>query len=164
MTLQWILDFLVCNGLGIWLGIKTSQYLEMKAYHWRGLWKIPTLKYVFTLRIKIHTCLSTCNMYIFCFCWWYSFQGEVEACCLAVHSLLLDWLPVGLHRVFHSICLCLPDDFVCECNQYYSYCFIAAQLYFSVALARTECFLLEDHLVDTTQPFLKPLSRNSVCI
>lgn len=42
--MQWILDFLVCNGLGIWLGIKTSQYLEMKAYHWMGLWKIPTLK------------------------------------------------------------------------------------------------------------------------
>ena len=22
----------------------TCHYLEMKAYHWRGLWKIPTLK------------------------------------------------------------------------------------------------------------------------
>ena len=41
---QWILDFLLCNGLGIWLGMKTCEYLEMKTYYWKGLWKIPTFK------------------------------------------------------------------------------------------------------------------------
>ena len=44
LSLQWILDFLVCNGLGIVCGMMTCHYLEMKSYHWRGLWKIPTLK------------------------------------------------------------------------------------------------------------------------
>lgn len=34
----------MCNGLGIVLGMMTCHYLEMKGYHWRGLWKIPTLK------------------------------------------------------------------------------------------------------------------------
>ena len=29
-VLQWILDFLVCNGLGIYLGMLTCHYLSMK--------------------------------------------------------------------------------------------------------------------------------------
>jgi phosphatidylserine synthase 2 len=41
---HWVLDFAVCNGLGIWLGIKTCEYLEMKSYHWRGLYKTPTIR------------------------------------------------------------------------------------------------------------------------
>ncbi|XP_013777085.1 phosphatidylserine synthase 2-like [Limulus polyphemus] len=39
---HWILDALVCNGLGIYFGMKTLHYLSMKPYHWRGLWNIPT--------------------------------------------------------------------------------------------------------------------------
>lgn len=38
---HWIMDALVCNGLGIWLGMKTLRYLSMKPYHWRGMWNIP---------------------------------------------------------------------------------------------------------------------------
>ncbi|XP_003385624.1 PREDICTED: phosphatidylserine synthase 2-like [Amphimedon queenslandica] len=41
---HWILDFAVCNGLGIYLGVLTCKYLAMKNYHWRGLFKIPSLK------------------------------------------------------------------------------------------------------------------------
>lgn len=41
---HWILDALVCNGLGIYLGIKTLNYFSMKTYHWRGLWGIPTYR------------------------------------------------------------------------------------------------------------------------
>lgn len=41
---HWILDFLVCNGLGIYLGMKTCEYFSMKPYNWRGLWNIPTFK------------------------------------------------------------------------------------------------------------------------
>jgi phosphatidylserine synthase 2 len=41
---KWILDFLVCNGLGIYLGLKTCEYFSMKPYNWRGLWNIPTFK------------------------------------------------------------------------------------------------------------------------
>lgn len=39
---HWILDALVCNGLGIWLGMKTLNYLNASTYHWRGLWSIHT--------------------------------------------------------------------------------------------------------------------------
>ncbi|EJC98958.1 phosphatidylserine synthase 2 [Fomitiporia mediterranea MF3/22] len=34
---HWILDVLVCNWLGTYLGMKTCQYFEVKHYEWRGL-------------------------------------------------------------------------------------------------------------------------------
>ncbi|KAL1950514.1 hypothetical protein VTO73DRAFT_5638 [Trametes versicolor] len=33
---HWILDVLVCNWLGTYLGMKTCQYFEVKHYIWRG--------------------------------------------------------------------------------------------------------------------------------
>ncbi|CAF1529748.1 unnamed protein product, partial [Didymodactylos carnosus] len=41
---HWILDALICNGGGIYLGLKTCEYLKMKPYNWRGMWKIPTVR------------------------------------------------------------------------------------------------------------------------
>ncbi|KAI9592766.1 phosphatidyl serine synthase-domain-containing protein [Syncephalis fuscata] len=38
---HWILDVLVCNWLGIYFGMKTCQYLEMKGYRWEGIRDIP---------------------------------------------------------------------------------------------------------------------------
>jgi len=32
-----ILDILVCNGLGIWVGMKLCQYLEMREYKWESI-------------------------------------------------------------------------------------------------------------------------------
>ncbi|KAF7364781.1 Phosphatidylserine synthase 2 [Mycena venus] len=34
---HWILDVLVCNWIGTYLGMKTCQYFEVKPYSWRGL-------------------------------------------------------------------------------------------------------------------------------
>lgn len=34
---HWILDVLVCNWLGTYIGMKTCQYFEVKHYTWRGL-------------------------------------------------------------------------------------------------------------------------------
>lgn len=39
---HWILDFIICNGLGIWLGMLTLNYLNIKTYSWRGLYHIPS--------------------------------------------------------------------------------------------------------------------------
>ncbi|CAF0783183.1 unnamed protein product [Adineta steineri] len=41
---HWILDALICNSGGIYLGMKTCEYLKMKRYNWRGLWTIPTVR------------------------------------------------------------------------------------------------------------------------
>ncbi|KAL0629138.1 Phosphatidylserine synthase 2 [Plecturocebus cupreus] len=47
---QWIMDVLVCNGLGIYCGMKTLEWLSLKTYKWQGLWNIPTYKYVVGLQ------------------------------------------------------------------------------------------------------------------
>ncbi|CAF2136228.1 unnamed protein product [Rotaria magnacalcarata] len=41
---KWILDALICNGGGIYLSMKTCEYLKMKPYNWRGMWTIPTVR------------------------------------------------------------------------------------------------------------------------
>ena len=41
---HWILDFVVCNGLGIYFGLKCIKYLTMKEYRWCNLWNIHTYK------------------------------------------------------------------------------------------------------------------------
>jgi len=41
---HWIFDALVCNGLGIYFGMLTCEYLKMRPYHWRGMWNIPSYR------------------------------------------------------------------------------------------------------------------------
>ncbi|XP_067935492.1 phosphatidylserine synthase 2-like [Watersipora subatra] len=41
---HFIMDILVCNGLGIWLGMRTLDYLSWKKYSWRGIWNLPSLR------------------------------------------------------------------------------------------------------------------------
>ncbi|XP_002128264.2 phosphatidylserine synthase 2 [Ciona intestinalis] len=41
---HWVLDFLLCNGLGVFLGLKYVRYLSIKEYKWHGLWNIPSYK------------------------------------------------------------------------------------------------------------------------
>lgn len=41
---HWIMDALLCNGLGIVVGIWTLNYFSMKTYSWRGLWNIPSYR------------------------------------------------------------------------------------------------------------------------
>ncbi|EGD76935.1 hypothetical protein PTSG_07276 [Salpingoeca rosetta] len=41
---HWVLDFIVCNGGGIAVGLLLCRYLEMKEYRWRGINKIPTAR------------------------------------------------------------------------------------------------------------------------
>jgi len=33
---HWVLDVLICNWIGTYLGMKTCQYFEVKPYEWRG--------------------------------------------------------------------------------------------------------------------------------
>uniref|UniRef100_A0A8C6SIN8 Phosphatidylserine synthase n=1 Tax=Neogobius melanostomus TaxID=47308 RepID=A0A8C6SIN8_9GOBI len=45
---HWIMDVLVCNGLGIYCGMKTLAWLSMKPYQWQGLGKIKRIAFQFT--------------------------------------------------------------------------------------------------------------------
>eukprot|EP00483_Globobulimina_turgida_P003479 UN03485 len=40
---QWLLDVLICNGLGLELGLLTCNYLEHKTYEWCDLFDTGTL-------------------------------------------------------------------------------------------------------------------------
>ncbi|KAK0445715.1 phosphatidyl serine synthase-domain-containing protein [Armillaria borealis] len=37
LSFKWVLDVLICNWVGTYLGMKVCQYLEVKPYEWRGL-------------------------------------------------------------------------------------------------------------------------------
>ena len=41
---QWSLDVLVCNWLGLYIGMETVKYFSMKTYHWRGIQEIPNVR------------------------------------------------------------------------------------------------------------------------
>eukprot|EP01147_Barroeca_monosierra_P003443 gene3443-6081_t len=41
---HWILDFVICNGGGILVGLLLCRYLSMKEYRWRGIHTIPTAR------------------------------------------------------------------------------------------------------------------------
>lgn len=41
---HWIMDVLVCNAIGIWAGIKTCEYFEMRIYSWQGWSEIQGVK------------------------------------------------------------------------------------------------------------------------
>ena len=40
---HWLLDVAICNALGIWAGMWTCRYLQMKTYCWRGIRELPSL-------------------------------------------------------------------------------------------------------------------------
>jgi phosphatidylserine synthase 2 len=41
---HWVLDVALCNALGIWAGMKTCDYFEMRTYSWQGWHTIPDIK------------------------------------------------------------------------------------------------------------------------
>ncbi|KAI8869095.1 PSS-domain-containing protein [Ramicandelaber brevisporus] len=41
---HWFLDVLICNWLGIYVGMKTCEYFAVKQYSWRGFFEIQTYR------------------------------------------------------------------------------------------------------------------------
>eukprot|EP01059_Diplonema_ambulator_P011284 TRINITY_DN21232_c0_g1_i1.p1 TRINITY_DN21232_c0_g1~~TRINITY_DN21232_c0_g1_i1.p1 ORF type:complete len:420 (+),score=75.73 TRINITY_DN21232_c0_g1_i1:93-1262(+) len=41
---QLVYDILICNGLGIYIGSKLSQYLEVRSYNWESIGNVPTFR------------------------------------------------------------------------------------------------------------------------
>ncbi len=41
---HWLMDVLICNWAGIWLGMRTCKYLALKTYSWRRIQEIPSIK------------------------------------------------------------------------------------------------------------------------
>ncbi|GMR31176.1 hypothetical protein PMAYCL1PPCAC_01371, partial [Pristionchus mayeri] len=41
---SWILDVLLCNGLGIWVGLKICDYFQMRTFYWESIKDIETTR------------------------------------------------------------------------------------------------------------------------
>lgn len=84
------MDVLVCNGLGIYCGMKTLAWLSMKPYQWQGLWNIPTYKYNFIHSAPVTHQLSFIiyflNLILHLLC---ASQGEDKAYSIPVHTVQL---------------------------------------------------------------------------
>ncbi|XP_066275656.1 phosphatidylserine synthase 2-like [Branchiostoma lanceolatum] len=97
---HWIMDVLICNGLGIWCGMKTVEYLKMKPYHWRGLWHIPTY------RGKMRRMVAQFTPYN-----WTSFDWKPTLSLkrwLAVLGIITMWLLAELNAFYLKTILWIP--------------------------------------------------------
>ncbi|OAX37052.1 PSS-domain-containing protein [Rhizopogon vinicolor AM-OR11-026] len=99
---HWILDVLVCNWLGTYLGMKTCQYLEVKPYEWRGL------RQTRGLRSKARRVLSQFSPHD-----WTAFKWEGTASCLhyfIVVLLLAVFLAAELNPFYLKSLLWMEPD------------------------------------------------------
>ncbi|XP_071509652.1 phosphatidylserine synthase 2-like [Diadema antillarum] len=97
---HWVMDFLVCNGLGIWLGMKTLNYLNIKTYSWRGLYHIPTY------RGKLKRMMLQFTPYS-----WTRFEWrptENLKRWIAVLVIVTMWLVSELNTFYLKTCLWIP--------------------------------------------------------
>nr|XP_053635031.1 phosphatidylserine synthase 2-like [Cherax quadricarinatus] len=87
---HWIMDALLCNGLGIYCGLQSLKYFSMKTYHWRGLWNIPTY------RGKLRRIMAQFGPYVWVdYDWkplsslgrWFSMLGIIAIMTLLISSL-----------------------------------------------------------------------------
>ncbi|KAJ1968739.1 hypothetical protein H4R35_006344 [Dimargaris xerosporica] len=89
---HWILDVLVCNWLGIYIGMKTCEYFEMKQYSWRGIWQIST------------------------------YRGKIQrtAAQFTPHSWTkFEWGPTKSFRNYLGVLVVVMVILVCELNAFY---------------------------------------------
>ncbi|KAJ1979177.1 hypothetical protein H4R34_002932 [Dimargaris verticillata] len=89
---HWILDVLVCNWLGIYIGIKTCEYFEMKQYSWRGIRQIST------------------------------YRGKIQrtAAQFTPHSWTkFEWGPTKSFRNYLGVLVVVMVILVCELNAFY---------------------------------------------
>ncbi|XP_018010579.1 phosphatidylserine synthase 2 [Hyalella azteca] len=97
---HWIMDALVCNGLGIYFGLLTLNYFSMKTYHWRGLWNIPSY------RGKLRRILAQFGPYVWVDYDWKPFSSLGRWC--AVLLLIAGFLLVELNTFYLKFVLWIP--------------------------------------------------------
>lgn len=88
----WIMDVFVCNGLGIYCGMKIFEWLFLKMYKWQGFWNILIYKGKMK-RI----------VFQFMFYSWVCFEWKLvfSLCCwLVVCGIILVFLLVELNMFY----------------------------------------------------------------
>lgn len=92
-----VLDILLCNGIGIWLGMQTCRYLQMKEYDWAGMGRAKRVI------LRSITQFSPEKYDVF---QWEIFSSPKRV--LAVMLLVIMWASVELNTFFLKNCLWVP--------------------------------------------------------
>eukprot|EP00056_Hartaetosiga_gracilis_P008553 m.122267 g.122267 ORF g.122267 m.122267 type:complete len:1192 (-) comp12936_c0_seq8:116-3691(-) len=99
---HWILDFVLCNGTGIVLGLWVCKLLAMREYRWRGFATIPTAKG------KIMRAVAQFSPYA-----WQNFQwGPFKDLKHWVATLFVIWMMLcaDLNAFYFKSALWIPAD------------------------------------------------------
>ncbi|CAG8438723.1 2400_t:CDS:2 [Scutellospora calospora] len=99
---EWILDVLICNWAGLYFGMKTCEYFQMKNYSWRGIKQISSLKGKVKRTVQQFTPRE-----------WTSFEwGTTKSFknYIAVIGLLFAFLQVELNSFYLKYLLWIPPD------------------------------------------------------
>lgn len=89
---HWILDVLLANGIGIFIGMKICKYLSMKTYSWRGIGEIESVQGKLQRSLKQFTPHS-----------WTSF----------------DWAATKTVEGYATVLLIIAMEILCELNAFY---------------------------------------------
>ena len=103
----------MCNGMGIFMGLRTLQYFRVKHYSWRGLWSIPSYRYAcISIKILLQHLPSTAFDQL---------QGQVKANYSPVWSSLLDRLRLEAHVIPRPVDGSFRNNFCRKIAQYTHY-------------------------------------------
>ncbi|CAG0884763.1 unnamed protein product [Cyprideis torosa] len=99
---HWIMDALVCNGLGIFVGLIILNKFSMHRYCWRGLWKISSY------RGKLRRIIAQFGPYS-----WTDFEWKPTSSLgrwISVLSITLLFLITELNTFYLKFVLWIPAD------------------------------------------------------
>ncbi|CAD6187929.1 unnamed protein product [Caenorhabditis auriculariae] len=88
-----VLDILLCNGLGIWLGLKICHFFEMRNYHWESIKDIDSGRGRFKRVVLQFTPESWSK-------WEWSAINDVVRRTFAVYLFVIVWLMTELNTFF----------------------------------------------------------------
>ncbi|CAJ1380790.1 unnamed protein product [Effrenium voratum] len=94
---QWILDVLVCNAVGIELGMYICRYLRIKEYRWSGIMSLPTLRSKIMMLSQYQGALQ-----------WE--DSSTIARCLRAHAMLLVTSLIDLNGFILKLNLWIPTE------------------------------------------------------
>jgi len=90
---QWILDVLICNGGGIWLGMQVAKFLEMRTYRWESILKLDNKSAKVKRALLQFTPSSWTKLD------WFEKENPFTRCC-ALFFLMIMWQIAELNTFF----------------------------------------------------------------
>uniref|UniRef100_A0A4W5N520 Phosphatidylserine synthase n=1 Tax=Hucho hucho TaxID=62062 RepID=A0A4W5N520_9TELE len=105
---QLILDILLCNGGGIWMGMTVCRFLEMRTYHW------ASIKDIHTTTGKIKRAALQFTPASWTYVRWFDPKSSLQRV-TGVYLFMIIWQVFFGKRVCHTVSVCPASE------QYYAY-------------------------------------------